>query len=127
MRAPAAAPDIDPLTASCPAAPLVPLTSESRDPFESVMTLALTPIPAELIAAASVARVVSLWALSTLKVCPWMVRLPESVSFGSAIALEASDEVCASELTSIVWLPADAVALAELRPNRFGLELDPCF
>ncbi len=91
------------------------------------MTLAFTPMPAELIAAESDASVVSLSTLSTLKVCPWMVRLPESVSFGSVIALEASDEVCASELITIVWLPADAVRLAEVRLNKLVLELDPCF
>jgi len=68
--APEDAPDSDPLTESSPAAPLVPLTSESRDPFESVITFALTPIPAELIAEASDASVASLSLLSTLKVCP---------------------------------------------------------
>ena len=84
-------------------------------------------MPAELIAEASEASVVSLLALSTVKVWFWMVRLPESVSFGSAIALDACDDVCASEVTTIVWLPADAVAFAELRLRRLVLELDPCF
>ncbi len=40
-------------TFNCPAAPLVPLTSESRDPEESEITLAVTPTSAELIAAAN--------------------------------------------------------------------------
>jgi hypothetical protein len=44
-----------------------------------------------------------------------------------ATALDTSDEVCASESITIVWLPADAVTLAEERFNRFVLELEPCF
>ena len=55
---------------NCPAAPLVPLTIESREPEESVITLAVTPIAAELILEARDARVVSLSPLSTLKVVP---------------------------------------------------------
>jgi hypothetical protein len=84
-------------------------------------------MPAELIAEASVDSVMSLSALSTLNVCPWMVKLPERVSFGSDTALDTSDEVCANESITIVWLPADAVTLAEVRFKRFVFELDPCF
>src|SRR5271170_851348 len=64
------APDKELVTVNCPAAPLVPLTRESRDPEESVITLAWTPISAALIAEDSDASVVSLSALSTLNVWP---------------------------------------------------------
>ncbi len=45
------------VTVRLPPAPEVPETSESREPLASVMMLALTPIPAELMAAASVLSV----------------------------------------------------------------------
>ena len=46
-----------PVMLICPAAPLVPLTSERRDPEESVITSAVTPMSAELIALATLASV----------------------------------------------------------------------
>src|SRR3984885_15984459 len=96
------APESELEIANCPAAPLVPLTIESRDPDESVITLEVTPMPAELIAEESDASVVSLSALSTLKVVFPIFRVPESVSLGFEIAVETSDEVCARLPTNLV-------------------------
>ncbi len=56
-----------------------------------------------------------------------MVTLPERVSPALEIAVDTSDEVCASEVIAIVWLPACAVESAEVRLSRSGFELDPCF
>lgn len=45
------------VTVRSPEVPEVPETSERREPLASVMTLALTPMAAELMAVARVARV----------------------------------------------------------------------
>ena len=111
-----------------PAAPLVWLMSESREPLLSVTTLAETPRPAWLMVAARPAMV--LFAGSTEMVCElplpmWKVNEPLSVSF-AATALEASVEVWASCCTVTVWLPAVAVVVAERSARVFVSELEPC-
>ena len=75
-------------TLNCPAVPLVPLTSESLDPDESEITLAVTPAPAELIAAASVLRVLLVLSTVIVVLAPdptANVSVPESVSLALAI------------------------------------------
>jgi hypothetical protein len=91
--------------------------------------LALTPTSAELIAAASVLIVSLLLSTVIVWLAPdptWIVKLPESVSL-ALTASEYSEDVCAREFTTTVWLPAIAELLADVKLSTSVFELDPCF
>ena len=94
-----------------PRLPDVPLTRLNREPFASVITFAVTPIPAWLIAAASPVSV--LLFEPTLIVCAVPLPTcnvidPDKVSLAFAIESIYPLDVCASELTTIVCVPAVA-------------------
>jgi hypothetical protein len=119
-----------PLIAISPAAPEVFETRLSRDPFESVSTLAVTPAPEELIAEAKPASVLSEESI----VIVWAVPLPaliviepDNVSFGFVIAVKYPLEVCARLDTVTVCVPAVADEVAAVNVSTFWSELDPSF
>jgi hypothetical protein len=117
------------LTVKSPDDPDVDETSESRDPFASVSTLAVTPIPALLIAVASVESVLLEEPIVTVCAVPdptWMLIVPVKVSDAFVMLSRYPEEVAASEFTTIVCVPATAEELAAVKAITFGSELDPC-
>jgi hypothetical protein len=119
-----------PLIAISPAAPEVLETRLSRDPDESVSTLAVTPAPDALMAEASPASVL----LEELRVMVWAVPLPaliviepDNVSFTFVIAVKYPLEVCARFDTVTACVPAIADGVAAVNVRTFWSELDPSF
>jgi hypothetical protein len=114
-----------------PAAPDVPETRLSREPVASVNTLALTPTPDELMAAASPARVLSEEFSAIVCGAPLAptcsVMEPAIVSEAFPIAVRYPLDVWARFVTSTVCVPAIAAELAAVSVNTFWSELEPSF
>jgi len=111
--------------------PEVPDTRLSRDPDESVNTLAETPTPEELMAAARPARV--LFEDGTSIVCAfpsgptWSVIEPDSVSEAFVIGVRYPLDVVARLVTTTVWFPATEEEEAARSCSAFVSELEPVF
>src|SRR6185437_8814119 len=113
-----------------PAAPELLETRLRRDPFASVSTLAVTPIPAALIAAASPDSVLlDEFRLTTcaFPLPTWIEMEPDSVSEAFVIGVRYPLAVCARLFTCTVCVPARAEDVADVSCSTFVLELDPVF
>jgi hypothetical protein len=113
-----------------PLAPDVPDTRLSRDPEESVSTLAVIPTPDELIAEASPDSV--LFVEPSVMVCAvpvptFSVMDPDKVVEELATGAKYPLEVKARLFTTTVCVPAFAEDVAAVSSSTFVSELDPVF